>query len=247
MAWNDLPPGIRNALQTLAKPGAYELTESLFLRLLGLVYLAAFGSFWPQIVGLIGTHGIVPAAQAIPALRNELGTKALFEVPTVFWFNNSNAALICVCAAGCVFALLLMAGLFSRTCAAVCWVLYLSIVSVGQPFTGFQWDALLLESGFLAIFAGAGWLVWAYRLLLFRLMFESGAVKLLSHDPNWRNLHALRFHFMTQPLPNPIAYYVYRAPDWLLDSMTAGTLVIELLVPFLLFGPRVVRQIASVC
>jgi len=74
-------------------------------------------------------------------------------------------------------------------------------------------------------------------------MFESGTVKLLSHDPNWRNLHALRFHFMTQPLPNPIAYYVYRAPTWLVDGMTAATLAIEVGAPFLLFCPRVLRYI----
>jgi uncharacterized membrane protein YphA (DoxX/SURF4 family) len=128
----------------------------------------------------------------------------------------------------------------------VCFVLYLSLSSVGQPFTSFQWDALLLEAGFLAIFAGAPWLVWAYRLLLFRLMFESGWVKLASHDPNWRNLHALRFHFMTQPLPNPVAYYVYRAPPGLLDFLTGVALAIELLAPFLLFGPRIARYI-GVC
>ncbi len=130
----------------------------------------------------------------------------------MFWFGFSDAALLCCCIVGCLAALLLAAGVFPRISAAVCWVLYLSIVSVGQPFTGFQWDALLLEAGFLALFAGTSWIVWAYRFLLFRLMFESGAVKLLSHDPNWRNLHALRFDFMTQPLPDPIAYYVYRFP-----------------------------------
>jgi hypothetical protein len=119
------------------------------------------------------------------------------------------------------------------------------LVSVGQPFTAFQWDALLLETGFLALFAGTRFIVWAYRFLLFRLMFESGLVKLLSGDPNWRNLHALRFHFMTQPLPNPLAYYAHRAPTWMLDSMTAATLGIELVAPFLLFGHRLVRHIGA--
>ena len=132
--------------------------------------------------------------------------------------------------------MLLLAGLLSRWMAAACFLLYLSIVTVGQPFTSFQWDALLLEAGFLALFAGAPWLVWTYRLLLFRLMFESGFVKLTSGDPNWRNLHALRFHFMTQPLSNPIAYYMYHAPNWLLDSLTAATLAIELLAPFFYFS-----------
>ncbi len=239
----NLREAIARALRGLAARSDYELTEALFLRLLGLIYLAAFGSFWPQIVGLIGSHGIEPVARIMPAIRTELGARAFFDVPTVLWFGSSDAALLCCCIIGCLAALLLTAGVLPRLSAAICWGLYLSIVSVGQPFTGFQWDALLLESGFLALFAGTRWIVWAYRFLLFRLMFESGAVKLLSHDPTWRNLHALRFHFMTQPLPNPIAYYVYRFPAWLLDGMTAGTLIIELAAPFLLFGPRRVRRI----
>jgi hypothetical protein len=222
---------------------SFELTEALFLRLLGLIYLAAFGSFWPQIRGLAGSHGIVPAAQLLLAVREQLGARRFFELPTLFWFGINDTALVWVCIAGCIAAVLLVIGLFPRWAAAACFALYLSIVGIGQPFTAFQWDALLLEAGFLALFAGTPWLVWAYRFLVFRLNFESGAVKLLSHDPNWRNLHALRFHFMTQPLPTPLAYYAYRLPDWMLDSITAATLVIELGAPFLLFGPRRVRQI----
>jgi lipase maturation factor 1 len=208
---------------------------------LGLTYLCAFGSLWPQILGLAGSSGIAPAANLMTAMRAQLGARAFFYTPSLFWLNSSDSALTLFCALGCVCGMLLLAGLLSRWMALVCFVLYLSITTVGQPFTSFQWDALLLEAGFLALFAGAPWLVWTYRLLLFRLIFESGLVKLTSGDPNWRNLHALRFHFMTQPLPNPIAYYMYRAPNWLLDSLTALTLAIELLAPFLLFFPRRLR------
>jgi hypothetical protein len=228
----------------IAYPGSFELTETLFLRLLGLIYIIAFASLWPQIVGLVGRDGIVPAAQVMPAMRAALGPRAFFEVPTLFWFGITDAALVDFCIGGCVAAAALVFGVFPRTAAALCFALYLSLVLVGQPFMGFQWDALLLESGFLAIFSGTPWLVWAYRFLLFRLMFESGAVKLLSHDPNWRNLHALRFHFMTQPLPNPVAYYAFRVPAWLLDFSTAATLFIELVCPFLLFVGKRPRYIA---
>ncbi|HWF47347.1 MAG TPA: lipase maturation factor family protein [Bryobacteraceae bacterium] len=220
---------------------SYRLTESTFLRVLGLVYLAAFASFWPQIDGLMGSHGIAPAVRALAQIHADLGGHAYFEVPTIFWFGIGDRWLVWICVLGCVASVPLIIGFFPRWAAIVCWVLYLSIISVGQPFTGFQWDALLLEAGFLAFFAGAPWLVWAYRVLLFRLMFESGAVKLLSGDPNWRNLHALRFHFLTQPLPTPLAYYVYRAPDWMLDGMTLVTLVIELGAPVLLFCPKYFR------
>jgi hypothetical protein len=229
----------------IGNPGPFELTEALFVRLLGLIYIAAFGSLWPQVIGLVGSRGIVPAAQALPAMRDVLGPRAFLEAPTLFWFGINDAALVWFCALGCVAGAALVAGFFIRSAAAICFVLYLSLVLVGQPFMGFQWDALLLESGFLALFSGLPWVVWAYRFLLFRLMFESGAVKLLSHDPNWRSFHALRFHFMTQPLPNPLAYYAYWLPPWVLDSCTAGTFVIELICPFFLFGPRAVRRIAA--
>ena len=226
------------------KPPKHQLTEALFLRLLGLVYVAAFASFWPQMTGLFGSRGLISVARLLPAIRSELGTAGFYQIPTIFWINSSDGALVWCCILGCIVGLLLVAGVLSRLASIVAWILYLSIVSTGAPFTNFQWDALLLEAGFLAIFAGTGWFVWAYRFLLFRLMFESGLVKLLSGDPNWRNFRALRFHFMTQPLPNPLAYYAYRLPAWLLDFMTAASMAIELVVPFLLFCPRRLRQVA---
>jgi lipase maturation factor 1 len=241
----NLRESISNIRRYIVTPGSFQLTETVFLRLLGFIYIAAFASLWPQIVGLVGSHGIVPAAQVMPAMHETLGARAFFEVPTLFWFGVSDTSLISFCVLGCLAAASLLLGLFPRVAAAVCFVLYLSLVLVGQPFLGFQWDALLLESGFLALFAGTPWLVFAYRFLLFRLMFESGAVKLLSLDPAWRNLHALRFHFMTQPLPSPLAYYADQLPAWMLDSMTAATLAIELIAPFFLFAPRRLRNIAA--
>lgn len=236
-----------NLRARLQNPPPFALSEALFLRLLGLVYLSAFASLWPQVTGLIGSHGITPVIESLDALRGAFGWKAFFYLPTVFWFNSSNSVLVGVCVVGCVASLLMVSGLFTRYAAILCFVLYLSLTTAGQPFTGFQWDALLLECGFLALFAGAPWLIWAYRFLLFRLMFESGVVKLASHDPNWRNLHALRLHFFTQPLPTPLAYYIYRAPGWLLDSLTLITLLIELLAPFGLFLPRQWRYTGAIC
>ncbi len=232
-----------NLLTRLAEPGPHVLTENLFLRLLGLIYIAAFGSLLPQIIPLLGSHGIVPMARFLDSMRPEMGPSLVFSVPTFFWLSAADWAMRAVCILGCVASAFLVAGLFSRLAAAICWVLYLSLVAVGAPFLNFQWDALLLEAGFLALFAGSPILVWAYRFLLFRLMFESGIVKLTSGDPNWHNLHALRFHFLTQPLPNPLAYYAYRLPDSVLDFFTGATLAIELVVPFLLFLPKRIRYV----
>jgi hypothetical protein len=226
---------------SLAGPTPHPLADALFLRLLGLIYIAAFGSLLPQITGLIGSHGVVSAVHLMQAVRSEMGTAAYRQVPSLFWFFLSDNALVAFCIIGCIAGCLIVLGVFSRLAATVCFVLYLSIVTVGAPFLNFQWDALLLEAGFLAMFSGAGWLVWGYRLLLLRLMFESGFVKLASHDPNWRNFHALRFHFMTQPLPNPLAYYADRIPGSVLDGMAAITLFIEFAAPVMLWFPRRIR------
>lgn len=223
------------------------MVEAVFLRLLGLVYLISFASLWPQMVGLVGSNGISPVAVTLKAMRADYGWHAFLFTPSLFWFAPKDATLLAICALGCAAALFLIFGVATRAAAIAAYVLYLSIVAVGQPFTSFQWDSLLLETGFLAIFAGSEWLALAFRFLLFRLMFEAGLVKLTSGDPNWRNLHALRYHFFTQPLPNPLSYYMQQAPTWLLDSLTLMTLAIELAAPFMIFAyPKRVRQAAVV-
>ena len=232
------------------RPLAYHLTEGFFLRLLGLISLAAFASLRMQILGLAGSRGIVPAARMMNAMRAAVGSRALLMEPSIFWLNAGDGWLVWACNLGIAASVVLfLSGWlgkgWQRLSTLVCFGLYLSLTSAGQPFTLFQWDALLVEALFLALFAGAPLIVWAYRLLAFRLMFESGCVKLLSGDTNWRNLHALRFHFMTQPLPNPLAWYAYQSPPWLLDSLTFLTLAIEIFCPFLLFFPRRLRHLGA--
>ena len=105
-----------------------------------------------------------------------------------------------------------------------------------------------MESGFLAIFLTGGTriVVWLYRLLVFRFLFLAGVVKLVSGDATWRSLTALQYHFWTQPLPTPLAWYAAQAPDWLLSALTGLTLVVELAVVFLIFLPRRPRAIAGI-
>jgi uncharacterized membrane protein YhaH (DUF805 family) len=111
---------------------------------------------------------------------------------------------------------------------------------------GYQWDFLLLEAGFLAIFLTPAFpRVWLFQWLLFRLMFESGAVKLLSHDLTWKSLTALNYHYWTQPLPTPIAWYLAQSPEWFQKTSTAVVFGVELFLPFLIFGPRRLKQAAA--
>src|SRR5215469_4615633 len=148
--------------------------------------------------------------------------------------------------AGVVFSALQLAGAGWRWVRVTLFILYLSIVTAGQQFMGYQWDALLLEAGFLAIFLGLSPLIIKlFRWLLFRLMFLSGAVKLLSHDPSWHSFTSLPVHYETQPLPTPVAWYFYQLPAWFQRVSVGCVFFVELFIPFLILAPRRIRMSAG--
>jgi predicted DCC family thiol-disulfide oxidoreductase YuxK len=229
------------------EPERYQLVSWLFLRGLGLIYVAAFCSLAVQVLGLVGSDGIVPLPEYLAAAHAGLGSAAYWRLPTLFWFNSSDTALIAATWAGVALGALVTIGLFVRPALIALYVLYLSCVYAGQIFFNFQWDMLLLESGFLAIFltGGSRFVVWLYRLLLFRFVFLSGVVKYVSGDPTWRHFTALDYHFWTQPLPSPLAWYAGHLPHAVLAAMTAGTLIVELFLAFLIFLPRRPRAIGA--
>jgi hypothetical protein len=230
--------------------------RTIFLRGLGVVYLAAFVSLAVQIDGLIGSRGILPAAEFLDEVRLVLGNARYTRLPTVLWLGCSDRALHLVCWGGVAASGLLIAGVLSRVCLMALWLSYLSLVSVGQPFLGYQWDTLLLEAGLLGVLFAPwslwlGWarrepslvVVWLIRWLVFRLMFESGLVKLTSGDPTWRAWDALRYHYETQPLPTWTSWYMHQLPRWC-QALSIGFMFwAELIAPWFVFGPRRLRMV----
>ncbi len=229
------------------EPPRHDLVSFLFLRLFGLIYLAAFVSFGLQSKGLIGSQGILPLADLVNAIASRYGPERFYQMPMVFWWNASDVTIQAVCWAGAGLSLLLAFNLLPRLCLILLYALYLSLLYGGQTFMTYQWDVFLLEGGFLALVLSFATMpgVWLLRWLLFRFMFMSGMVKLLSGDPNWRNLSALSYHFLTQPLPTPLAWYAARLPARVLEFATGATFFIELILPFLIFCPRRLRFFAA--
>jgi len=219
---------------------SYRLVATLFLRLLGLIYLIAFASISVQIEGLAGSQGILPFSQEMVYLEDELGLRRYFLVPSLFWLNASDAALTAAAIAGCLVSVLIVLDRWTRASLIAAFTLYLSLYSAGQLFLNFQWDGLLLEAGFLAIFLtpASRVVILLFRWLLFRLRFMSGISKLTMQDPSWSGLTALNSYFEVQPLPTPLAWYAHQLPEWLLKTGTAATLFVEILVPFMMFLPR---------
>jgi len=230
-----------------AEPVSYDLTAGLFIRLIGVVYLAAFISLGTQILGLVGGRGILPASALFGASGADGPFWSWLDLPSIFWLGAGDSFLEGACWAGAAASLAVALGRFNGPALLVCWILYLSLFHAGQIFMNYQWDLLLLEAGFLAWLLTSGSRIPLYllRWLLFRFMFLSGAVKLASGDPGWSSLSALRYHFETQPLPTPLAWHAHQLPDPMLSFMAGAHFAIELVLPFLIFLPRPPRFLAA--
>jgi hypothetical protein len=229
------------------------------------VFLIAFLSMALQVQLLIGSDGLDPLAPKLAAARERgLDAGVVYANPTLFWFLDSDAAIAGVCWAGVAVSVALTMLVCPRGCLAVLWALYLSLVTACGEFLAFQWDNLLLETAFFSIFyAPGGWLPYdgvrrqaltpphpAARFLLvwllFRLNFESGLAKWTFGDPHWSlsSLTAMVDYYETAPLPTWVGWYVHQLPRWVHVGCAGFTLVVELLAPFLLFGPRLARLVA---
>ncbi|KAF4091883.1 hypothetical protein AMELA_G00042060 [Ameiurus melas] len=236
--------------------GDTRLPTHMFLWSLSAVYMFAFASVYVQIPGLYGNEGILPARWTLRVVGKSLWER-LRDMPTLLWFGpqlglDTQHCMELLSLSGTVLSLVAMTVPALRDCRLylILWVLYLSLYQVGQVFLYFQWDNLLLEVGFLAVLIAPmkmpwvcrlgfhdGVTFWLLRWLLFRLMFASGVVKLTSRCPTWWGLTAMTYHYETQCIPTPLAWFAHQLPVWFQKLSTVGTFVIEIAVPFLFFSP----------
>ena len=132
-------------------PPHYSIAAGIFLRGLAATYAIAFASLWWQLSGLIGPEGILPAQPFLDSVAQQLGAGRWWQLPTLCWIFGAGKFLHILCLGG----LLLSVALFMRVAQPVCllllWLFYLSLCGAGQIFLGYQWDALLLETGLLAV------------------------------------------------------------------------------------------------
>jgi hypothetical protein len=225
----------------------------IVLRALGLIYSSAFVSLLFQIRGLIGPLGILPANRYLAAVAQSFGPVVrVWFAPTVLWLTGGSHMLMAMCWLGLTASLLLTVNLWPRAMLLICFVCFLSFVSAAQDFSGYQSDGMLLEAGFLALFfappglrPGLGYdhppsraslflLQWEW----FRIYFESGLVKLLSGDTEWRHLTAMDEYYQNGPLPTWIGWYIQHLPHWFHWTTALATLVMELAIVWMILLPR---------
>jgi lipase maturation factor len=228
----------------------YWLARFLFQRELAVIYLLAFLVAWNQFRPLLGERGLLPVPRFV-RLTN------FRRLPSIFHLHYSDKFFTAVALAGTILSLIALSSLPERgpfwlsiAVWTLLYVLYLSIMNVGQVFYGFGWESMLLEAGFLSIFLGTNKLavpvplMFVLRWMLFRVEFGAGLIKLRG-DSCWRNLTCLHYHHETQPLPNPLSSYFHHLPGSLHKLEVAGNFVAQLVVPWGLFFPQPIAGISS--
>ena len=231
----------------LAVAEGYWVARFVFQRWLAGIYLVAFLVAARQFRPLAGEDGLLP-------LSERLERASFRDRPSLFRLIPDDRAIGAAAWTGVALsAVALVAGPYwlpdafatpaSMALWAALWLLYLSFVNAGGTFYGYGWESLLLETGFLGVFLGAGSagpplvVVWLLKWVLFRNVFGAGLIKLRGDDC-WRQLTCLNYHYETQPMLNPVSWYAHHLPDRFHRVETLGNHVVELAVPFLYFAPQ---------
>lgn len=216
-------------------------------RWLGLVFFAALLAIAEETAGLIGPRGILPARDLLRAAHASLGPIARLEqFPSLYWLGASAGMLHAVTLAGLAAAVAMMARWHARLATAVCLLSFLSFLAVAQVFASYQSDGMLMTAGLIGLFLDdrrpSAWAWFSLRWLWFTIYFGSGLAKLLSGDPEWRHLTALDHYYENGPLPTWLGWYAQQhLPHFTEAGLALATLVLELGLAWLCFGPRRAR------
>lgn len=230
--------------------GEYEVARQILQRGIAAFYLIGFVSAINQFPALLGEHGLLPVPRFVSRIRFR-------QSPSIFHWRYSDRMLLGIAWGGTAVSALLIAGLpqlgppwLPMVAFLLLWAGYLSIVNVGQTFYSFGWESLLLEAGFVVAFLGSNevappvLIIFFLRWLVFRLEFGAGLIKIRG-GREWRDLTALYYHHETQPMPNPVSWFVHHLPKWFHRGEVLGNHFVQLVVPFFLFAPQPVASVAA--
>lgn len=230
---------------------SYWIAGVAYQRGIALVYLIAFLVARNQFPALLGEDGIEPVTRFLKRSN-------FLRAPSLFHFHYSDRFFSGIAWGGIAVSAAAVLGLtdmgpiwVSMLAWLLLWVLYLSIVNVGQTFYSFGWESKLLDAGFLAIFLGPIWMEKPFVVivlicwLLFRVELGAGLIKMRG-DRCWRDLTCMRYHHETQPMPNPLSWYFHQTSPWMHKTETFCNHIIQLGVIWFIFAPQPIASIAGV-
>jgi hypothetical protein len=234
-----------------------ELVWGVFTRLLGVVYLIAFGSLFGQLTTLVGEQGVMPVRLKLAAIRRDFpGIRRFVYFPTLLWISSSDRALRALVVTGFFSGLLVLwGGPFGFWGFLAGYVIYLSF-DIALKLS-FPWECVFFETAFFGLFlpellplpdlSAAATpdpaIAWAYRLLLFRVVCGFGKFKFIGSSR--LDFTYLKGFLINQPLPTVIAWYAHRLPLWMLRLGLLSLFWVEIPGAMLTLVPNVLGLVGG--
>lgn len=245
-------------LEQLGAEPARLLVWGLVPRAIGLTFLVAYASLWRQVLPLIGSRGIEPAALQFRRLREDLPFFERLRIhPSLLWLSHSDLTLRLVIAGGMIAACgMIIGGAAAWWCALYCWAMWLSLQFPLRLI--YPWDTVLLESGFLCLWLPRTGVLpslaatelphpllpFLFHLLIFRILFGFGKTKFVGiRRKDW---NYTKYFLHNMPLCSRIGWRFSRLPDGWHKLTLAGMAFVELLCPFLVLIPGPLRLIGGI-
>lgn len=213
------------------------------------MFLISFASLSFQVRRNAGRDGGLPVTRRLARIRQDFPTwRRFFYFPSLLWLSDSDAMLEALTIVGLgASVLVIYGGALSFWAILACYVCYLSL-DIAMALI-FPWDSFLFECAVLSLFlpttealpalnasaAPAPALTWAFRLLLFRLMFGFGKQKFIGSRS--KDLAYLKGFLIAQPLPSPAGWYFQKLPTFLLKGAVLFMFFTEVPAPFFAFFP----------
>ncbi|BFZ13139.1 hypothetical protein BsWGS_16177 [Bradybaena similaris] len=240
--------------------GSYWLTRILIIRYMGFIYFVAFLVSLHQNKQLVGKNGLLPANLHLSQIKSHNHPSSLWsllsQAPTLLWLVDYNKDLdywldVIAWTGLAIAAYMIITGSGNWPLLLFQWMLYHSLVNVGQRWFSFGWESQTLETGFLTAFLcpmlslsslpratpPSKVIIFAYRWLIFRIMLGAGLIKIRG-DKCWHALTCMNYHYETQPVPNPISYFLHQSPEPFHKFEVLSNHFVELIAPFFLLLTR---------
>eukprot|EP01083_Nonionella_stella_P012209 34645_1 len=238
-----------------------DATVMLIEFLIGLLNIVAFTSWYIQLE-LILPGGLCPAHKEIeqwPSRYHIQSNTTFFDKfmrrPSIFWLDHSPTFIRIVGIIGILNGFVICSlPFYSYSILILCItyitnaMFYMSYISISDDFLMLQNDSEMVELNLLMFFCSfirfryPFITIIAFRWLCFRIMMGCGICKWFG-AASWKQLTAMTRHYVTQPLPNPMSFYLHHLSDYTHKLSVIGTLIIEGPLCFGIFGPSCVRYL----
>eukprot|EP00755_Sulcionema_specki_P014368 Sspe_Gene.56469::Locus_31067_Transcript_1_1_Confidence_1.000_Length_2512::g.56469::m.56469 len=235
----------------------------IYLSGMGAVYLLVFTSYYVQYPGLFGADGLEPVNRFLAhRVKPHFGIKdettwegaheGISKFPTLLWCAaplgiDGDVFMEGLALIGMALGVVTLSGVHHGLLFAAMFAIHLSMFNVSTTMLKFQWDILLLESGFVTMLY-APWVGfrssppcppvrWLVRFVAFKLFLMTASVKVQANCPTWKQLTALEYHYASTCIPTPASWYMVQLPPDIHRISVAVVFVCQLAAVWYLIAP----------